>query len=319
MSSATVAAAPGRHGIALAVGHADAMSSAGAAGRRLGAVAVLAAAAMGFTSCSDGSDGEASTTQGPDTTASTSTTTPPTSAPAPPDSAVLLEEVAVGAAYRQGVARAEGGWLFSTNLALYLVDESLERTLEDTSAIPDELAAQGYDHIGDADITDGIIYVPLEQPDKDVGQQLMVEYDATTLEFIRSVPVAQAHNSFVSVADDIAYSISEFDGDDTVVRYDAGTWEPLEPLVMSRSLDRIQGGDVLDGYLWLSADDEVDGIYRVSLADGTVEQVGALAHVDGEGEGIDATALPSGDLHALSIDAALAPVWFQHFALEGGG
>jgi hypothetical protein len=231
---------------------------------------------------------------------------------------MLTEEAAVGAAYRPGVARAEGGWLFSTNQALYVTEDvTLERVVENTAAIPPDLMAQGFDHIGDADIADGVLYAPLEQGDYTRLRQLMLEYDPATLEFVRAAEVAQAHNSWVSVDDGVAYSMSDFDGDDVLLRYDADSWATLEPLALSEAVARVQGGDVLDGFLWLSTDDPVDGIYRVDLTTGQVDRVGALSHPDGEGEGIDATDLPSGQLHAVSIDVALAPVWFQHFRLDG--
>jgi hypothetical protein len=240
----------------------------------------------------------------------------PSSTAAPPPTAVLTEEVGVDAAFRQGVARTDDGWIFSVNQGLYRTDDALSRLVENDAAIPADLLAEGYDHLGDPDIADGILFVPLEQPDKERMEQRMIWYDAETLEPLDSAPVPQAHAAWVSVDDGVAYSMNEFDGDDAVTRYDVETWEPLEPIVLSQSVDRIQGGDVADGYLWLSADDETDGLYRVDLDTGQVDAVGALGHPDGEGEGIDATDLPSGQLHALSIDVSLVPVWFEHFRLE---
>ena len=43
--------------------------------------------------------------------------------------------------------------------------------------------------------------------------------------------------------------------------------------------------------------------------------MGTLGHPGGEGEGIDAAALPSGALHGLVIDPNLTTVWLVHFAL----
>jgi hypothetical protein len=37
--------------------------------------------------------------------------------------------------------------------------------------------------------------------------------------------------------------------------------------------------------------------------------------VPGEGEGIDATKLPSGRLHAMVVDPTRTPVWLGHFAV----
>jgi len=63
----------------------------------------------------------------------------------------------------------------------------------------------------------------------------------------------------------------------------------------------------------------VKGVYRVDLATGAVQQVGSLGHLDGEGEGIDATLLPSGLLHALSIDAKVVPVRLIDLQVSASG
>jgi len=115
-----------------------------------------------------------------------------------------------------------------------------------------------------------------------------------------------------------AYSMSGF-GVNTILRYDIEEgWASLEPLLLGTFVDRVQGGDLWDGYLWLATDNDIDGLYRVDLETGEVVLVGALARVDGEGEGIDATDLDSGLLHAMSIDAELFPVYFQHFRVDVG-
>ena len=41
--------------------------------------------------------------------------------------------------------------------------------------------------------------------------------------------------------------------------------------------------------------------------------VGKMGHPGGEGEGIDATDLPSGLLHTLCVDKTHVPVWFAHW------
>ena len=80
---------------------------------------------------------------------------------------------------------------------------------------------------------------------------------------------------------------------------------------MSQEIDRIQGGDIADGALWLSTDDDHNGVYRVDLRTGRVTDLGSAGHTDGEGEGIDATALPGGLLHVLVADEAIVPMWLE--------
>jgi hypothetical protein len=233
----------------------------------------------------------------------------------------MTREEEVSGAYRQGVARVEGGWIFSTNLSLYRTDDDLRETVRNERAIPPEWAARGFNHIGDIDVVDGIVYAPIEQPDYDQGRQAMFRYDAATLRFLDGLEVKQHENSYVAVdpATLTAYTMDRFGGD-SLLRYDvAAGWKPLPPLPMSRFVDKVQGADLAEGALWLATDDDRDGLYRVLLPSGRTDEIGSLGHVDGEGEGIDATALPSGLLHALSIDAASLPVRFIHFAVGPRG
>ena len=86
---------------------------------------------------------------------------------------------------------------------------------------------------------------------------------------------------------------------------------------MSQVVDRVQGGDVVAGAVWLSTDDDANGLYRVALPGGRVEPLGNAGHLDGEGEGIDATKLRSGRLHVLTVDVMVTPVWLGNLAVSG--
>jgi hypothetical protein len=48
---------------------------------------------------------------------------------------------------------------------------------------------------------------------------------------------------------------------------------PLAPLELSTLIDRVQGADIRDRAVWLSADDATDGVYRVDLATGKVAAI----------------------------------------------
>lgn len=251
----------------------------------------------------------------------TGTTAPATTTTVAPVQATLTSEVEVSGAYRQGVARVPDGWVFSTNLALYRTTEDpADVTVKNEAAIPPDWTAKGYNHIGDIDVVDGIIYAPIEQPDYDRTVQAMFRYDATTLQFLDGVEIKQRENSFVTVDPSTltAYSMMEFGGK-AFTRYDikAG-WKPLEPMPMTMLVDKVQGADIADGALWLASDDDKKGLYRVIMASGQTDQIGTVGHLDGETEGIDSTRLPSGLLHVLSIDAKLLPVRLAHFAVSRG-
>lgn len=281
-------------------------------GLAAGVAVAVAVSVLGAAGCSsDGGEGS-----GGDGAAATTPTTAPLVA------ATSTGDQTINPGYRQGVASLpDGGWVFSGTTVLARTDGALEQQVADTTAVPDEFLPDGYNHVGDVDVTDGVLYVPLEQPDYQRDEQVMACFDPETLTYQDSQPVAQHHNSFIAVEGDLAYSMKGFSGDQILV-YRVGescTFEPLDPLQMSVRVNKVQGADVADGALWLSTDDADRGLYRVDLETGTVAPIGAMSNVadEGEGEGIDATTRPRGLLHVVNIVDTL-DVRLEHFEVVEG-
>lgn len=275
----------------------------------------MALALMGaVAACSSGDD------EGTDPTDATADVAPPTTVPLV--AALSTGEQTINPGLRQGVASLpDGGWIFSGTTVLARLDADLEQAVADTTAVPDQFLPEGYNHIGDVDVEDGVLYVPLEQPDYQTREQQMACYDPTTLTFEASQPVEQRHNSFIAVDGDRGYSMEGFSGDQILV-YEVGdgcTFTPLEPIQMSATVQRVQGADYYDGALWLATDDAQRGLYRVDLETGLVAPIGNMSHVadEGEGQGIDATVRPRGLLHVVNIVDTL-DVRFEHFDVVEG-
>jgi hypothetical protein len=231
--------------------------------------------------------------------------------------AQLTSEAQLEPVYNQGIARTKDGWVLSGTRVLARADDRLRDTNRVTEAIPADWAARGFNHIGDIDVAGRYVYAPYEQPDYERGEQAIARYDAKTLAFVDAVTVPQHEASFVTVDSKtmIAYSMDRFGGD-TLLRYDVRkSWKQLSPIRMSQFVDRVQGGDVVAGALWLSTDDDGNTLYRVALPGGRVDALGNAGHVDGEGEGIDATKLRSGRLHVLTVDAMFTPIWLGNLAV----
>jgi hypothetical protein len=231
----------------------------------------------------------------------------------------LTSEAQLDPVYNQGIARAKDGWVLSGTRVLARADDRLRDTNRVTDAIPADSAGRGFNHIGDIDVAGRYVYAPYEQPDYERGEQAIARYDAKTLAFVDAVTVPQHEASFVTVDPKtmVAYSMDRFGGD-ALLRYDVRKgWRQLSPVRMSQFVDRVQGGDVVAGAVWLSTDDESNMLYRVALPGGRVDALGNAGHVDGEGEGIDATKLRSGRLHVLTVDAMFTPVWLDNLAVSG--
>ena len=240
--------------------------------------------------------------------------------PAPAPAAHLRSEQKLAAGYNQGIARVEGGWILSGTIVLARVNEKLRPVKTLQLPIPPALRVRGYNHVGDIDVVGKYVYAPLEQSNFEKGEQVTARYDVKTLKLVDSVTLAQHENSFVTVEPTTmtAYSMDRFGGD-ALLRYDVrNAWAPLPPLSMSRFVDKVQGADVARGAVWLSTADPTNELFRVDLSTGEVADLGSAGHVGGEGEGIDATRLPSGALHTLTVDVKKTPVWLGHFGASTG-
>lgn len=226
-------------------------------------------------------------------------------------SASVTRETVVDNLFRQGIALGlDDNWVFSVNDGLFRTDAHFTIVQRLQPAIPTEWTSRGFNHIGDIDVENGIVYAPIEQPNYKLGRQAVLEYDAATLKYRTGRFIPQNENSFVTVdaSRGIAYSMMNFGGDE-LTRYDvAHRWKPMSPVKMSRFIDKVQGGDARGGAIYLSTDDVIDGVYRVGIDAGDVTALGSIGHVDGEGEGIDVNGALGETLHVLSVDVKLTPV-----------
>ena len=253
----------------------------------------------------------------PTPSAPTTTTVPVVLGPLPG-----LSEQAVDPLYAQGVARVSNGWIFSGTDTLTRTDETLRVVKRIGPAIPAAWAARGFNHVGDIDVVGRYVYAPFEQPDYTKGYQATARYDRETLRFVDAIQLPQHENSFVTIDPKtmIAFSMDHFDGN-ALLRYDVvHGWKRLPPLRLSTTLHHTQGADINYGAIWISTSDPQNDIYGVDLGTGRVRADGSMGHIGGagEGEGLDATALPSGEIHTVCVDPKITPVWFEHFRIGGG-
>ena len=223
--------------------------------------------------------------------------------------------------FNQGVAHVGGGWIFSGTSTLARADNRLKVVTEHADPIPAEWEAKGYNHVGDVNVADGVLYAPFEQPDYNAGRQATARFDPTTLRFVDAVELPQHENSFVAVDGTtmMAYSMDHFDGDN-LLRYRLPAWTPLPPLRMSTTLHHTQGGAVARGAVWISTSDEGNHVYRVDITSGRVDRVAGLGAA-GEGEGMDATAVATGQLHVVRNITGTPDVLLEHLdsAHQGNG
>lgn len=153
--------------------------------------------------------------------------------------------------------------------------------LMNTEAIPEELQEIGCDHIGGLSYYNGIIYAAIEDG-PDYGRSFIGLYDAETLEFtgryyevphelhLEGVPWCA-----VDVENNMLYT-AEWSHAKVLNRFNLDTMELVDTLPLTGGdgeIDRIQGGEMHNGKLYLACDEENDQkrILTVDVKTGKIE------------------------------------------------
>lgn len=147
-----------------------------------------------------------------------------------------------------------------------------------TNAIPDELAEKGCNHIGGISYYDGKIYAAIEDG-PDYQHPFIALYDAETLEYTNvSYELPQSLHTegvpwcAIDAKKGLLYT-AEWENATVLNVFDLDTMKLLYVLPLSSKIDQVQGGEVFDGALYLSADEKADekSIFKVNLITGKVE------------------------------------------------
>lgn len=172
--------------------------------------------------------------------------------------------------------------------------------------IPAELAALGFDHIGDIDVYNGVIYASLDSEAGDYQNGHIALFSATDLSYLGVLqPMvgseSNPHNDVASwVAVDgsagLAYG-KEWKSGNTINVYYLDTMEFKETLTMDMALRNIQGAKILGDTMYLAAHDSTKSVYSLDLLTGHVTelfQLPTLANAFNETEGIALRQLDDG-------------------------
>lgn len=214
-----------------------------------------------------------------------------------------------------------------TGLAKY--DLNMNKIKLNFNAIPKEFTKKyGSDHIGGIDCANGIIYGPAEgKIDDEYKYNLIMLFDAETLEFTGEyydVSCEYLTDGIPWLAIDSESGIlytSQFNHVDKILKYDLEDMTYLGYLPLSEEINRIQGGSVFCGKLYLSYDvshSTDEQILTVDLESGNVssEFEISLPNYDNEAEDICVYPLADGTLfHTLEYDK-LINVNILHFSKE---
>ena len=259
----------------------------------------------------------------------------------------------------QGVTHDDTGWIFSWQGGLERTNKSYTTmalatwppdNFSDLSISPDGTNHFGGTHIGDVDEHDGLIYAPIEDGSEDLGPITINDpeyqaprialYDAKTLLYTgvsyrvpRPTELQPDGVPWIAIDDaaDEAYTTEWGMSQDALnvwtLQMEFKRTLPLQypaSLGPDFHLNRIQGGEVLGGALYVARDDADHTIFKIDLVTGAVTQMFSLGGAEpSELEGMAVYPTPDGALiHVLLItdndfsdptNFARVRASFQHF------
>ncbi len=210
-----------------------------------------------------------------------------------------------------------GSLTFINFTGLAKFDENMKCTQKKSNAVPKEFYEKyGSNHIGGIDCANGYIYAPVEGDIDGEGYlyNFILLYDCETLEYTGKyydmtserltdgIPwcAIDRENSYLYT--------SKFDDVTEILQYDLETMSFIKAIPLEKELDRLQGGSVYEGILYLSydvSDSTTEQVLAVDPADGSVwvEFTRCLPNYDNEAEDICVYPLPDGTLfHIVDYD-----------------
>jgi hypothetical protein len=191
----------------------------------------------------------------------------------------------IAGAYRsQGVATDGTQWFFSWQYGLERTTPDYRELARNSSiaglrsGIPESIAALGGNHIGDIDYHAGKIYAPIED-NPDYRNPVIAVYDAATLAYTGEyhlLPQSDLNGGVPWVAVDGARNLAYTAEWDPALRlnvYRLSDFSPIGYIALKQPLGRLQGAKVRGDYLYAASDNAAKSVYRISLIDGSVNEL----------------------------------------------
>jgi hypothetical protein len=205
----------------------------------------------------------------------------------------------------QGITN-DGKYLyFSGNFFLNKTDmETHETVVKNIMAIPPALLLQGCNHIGGISYYDGKIYAAIEDGSAYQHPYIAI-FDAETLKFTGKyyeMPL-ELHDAgipwcIVDGPRGYLYTLEWHNGELNV--FDLDDMSLVKTIPLSMPLDRIQGGDIYDGMLYLSADVGTKSVYKLNPVTGEASLLFSRnVSPECEAESMTVLATPEGPLFCV--------------------
>ncbi len=223
----------------------------------------------------------------------------------------------------QGVTSDGSSWIFNSTYGLLKTSLDGKTVIKrNVLAIPAAISQQGGDHIGDISYYNGLIYAPIEDGDS-YSHPYIALYNANTLEYTGisyELPLSLHPGGVPWVAVDAARGqvyTAQWSQAPVLNVFRLSDMTLLKTVTLSQPVDRIQGAEVYNGYLYASSDNSSKTVYRIDPDTG---EVTAALDRSNLGSGVEAqgiAVLPTSNgaiLHILEVASNRISVIFRHYA-----
>lgn len=243
------------------------------------------------------------------------------------------------AAYKsQGLATDGKQWFFSSTNGLeranfdYSRIQAVMPAIAPALAQPSSVADRGLNHIGDIDVANGTLYIPLDTSKRDAqggryNTPVVALYNAADLSYtgqsfaLRPPESTQDIASWVAVdaAQGLGYSMA-YDNASKLIVYNLSDWSFSHYVTLGQTLDQVQGAKLRGDWLYMASDGASKSVYRTNVKTGAVEELFQIkTPFEQEIEGISFLETEQGlTLNVLNIENPSADVEYinlYHYAL----
>lgn len=232
----------------------------------------------------------------------------------------------------QGVTTDGEAWYFSGKTSLIKIAFDNQTVIAvNYNAISDDLSEKyGSAHIGGISYYNGYIYASLEDS-KVWAHPIVALYDAETLEYsgiCGEMPTDKLTRGIPWVACDAENGLiySSYSKEATeIVCFNIDTFSYVKSIELSQPVNKIQGGEVYKGLLYVGSNDKTRAVYTIDVKTGDVlklfdrimYQPKWLDNFGGEGEDVTVCPMPDGTIiHALDIGALFIDSNLRHYKWE---
>lgn len=203
----------------------------------------------------------------------------------------------------QGLDFDGARWWFSSNYTLSATGPDMESSasLFLRKAIPPEVSSAGGNHIGDIACLNGKVYTAIEDGRK-YEHPYIVVFDGSSgkVERIAKLPPELHKKGVPWVAADGARRClytAEYDRATRINVFDIDTFALRGFVELQSPICSVQGGKVHDGALYVSCDEDPNGVRRIDLDTGAVSRVAEVTLDPVEVEGLAFRTMPDGQVH----------------------